>query len=247
MTKRERSTLRSRRHWSIPLLILLAIGFVTAVVTNPPRSKPASDISNVSGRTRPIAAARQPAPFAPGPVDLTGVPRMGRSSAQIAILEFADFECPFCRTFAISDLPRLKRDFVDSGTAAIYFMHFPMQEIHPLALAQSVGAACATRAGKFWPFHDDLFEIQKQAGQESVNAVATKIGLRQTEFAKCTVLDGPEDVKRDIAIAKSLRVTTTPTFFVGTIQGGRLLIKERLLGAPGAAKLDTIVRTLQRD
>jgi protein-disulfide isomerase len=87
-----------------------------------------------------------------------GVPVIGSQDAPVTIVEFSDFECPFCGRFFKETYPRLKARYIDTGKVKIVFRHFPLVSIHPSASNAAIAAECASRQGKFAEYHDTLFE-----------------------------------------------------------------------------------------
>ena len=100
-------------------------------------------------------------------------PIIGNPDAPITIIEFSDFQCPFCARFHVQTLPALMDEYIDQGKVKLVFRDFPIQSIHPNALPASVAAECANEQGQFKPMHDALFDNQSQwSNQETVDAVS---------------------------------------------------------------------------
>lgn len=87
------------------------------------------------------------------------LPKLGKDGAPVTIIEFSDFECPFCRRYFTETFPQIKKEYVDTGKAAIYYRHFPLS-FHPLAQPFALASECANEQGKFWEFHDKIFKEQ---------------------------------------------------------------------------------------
>lgn len=92
-------------------------------------------------------------------VDNGHLPALGDKKAKVTIVEFSDFECPFCNRFFKDTLPQIKKDYVDTGKTVLYYRHFPLG-FHPLAKPFAIASECANEQGKFWEFHDKIFEEQ---------------------------------------------------------------------------------------
>ena len=90
------------------------------------------------------------------------LPVLGKSDAKLTIIEFSDFQCPFCERFYLDTLPQLKKDYIDTGKVQLAFRHFPIASIHPNAKTAHEAAECANEQGKFWEYHDLLFQTQEQ-------------------------------------------------------------------------------------
>lgn len=84
---------------------------------------------------------------------------LGDPGAPIAIIEYSDFQCPFCRSFFNDTLPSIKKNFVETGKAKLIYRHFPLN-FHPAAQPSAEAAECANDQGKFWEMHDAIFTKQ---------------------------------------------------------------------------------------
>jgi len=144
-------------------------------------------------------------------VPVLGSPQRGPSDAWVTVVEFADFECPFCRGEepVLTDL-----EIIYAGDLRLVFKHFPLTGIHPHAQAAAVGAECAGEQGKFWPMHDLLFTTALD--DASLLADAGQVpGLDVATWRACLV--APEPARRvaaDVAEAASVGIDGTPTFVV---------------------------------
>jgi protein-disulfide isomerase len=165
-------------------------------------------------------------------VDVTGAQRLGSEKAPVQIVEFADYECPYCQKVN-DDLAKLREQF--GNQISFVYKDFPLP-MHPLAARAAEAARCAGDQGKFWEFHDDLFKNKKLSASE-LKLEARALKLDTARFDKC--LDGGEQiapVKKDAQEGKKLGLEGTPSFFVN----GHFMS-----GAVGYAKLrDSVVREL---
>ena len=101
-------------------------------------------------------ADRQTIPIPEDPVALDGTQMMGSPTARVVLMEFSDFQCPYCGRFAQETLPGLRAKYVDAGLVQFVFRHNPLP-VHPNAQAAAEAAICAARQGNFWGMHDQLF------------------------------------------------------------------------------------------
>ena len=172
-------------------------------------------------------------PSEPVKISADDDPVIGNPDAPITIIEFSDFQCPFCARFHVQTLPLLLEQYIDQGKVKLVFRDFPIQSIHPNALPASVSAECANEQGQFKPMHDMLFDNQKQwSNQETVNALsmfsqyATEIGLDQENFDSC-LTSGKyiEEIRNDLDDGRSYDVTGTPGFFIGNDEIGYVELK----------------------
>ena len=172
-------------------------------------------------------------PSEPVKISADDDPVIGDPDAPITIIEFSDFQCPFCARFHVQTLPLLLDQYIEQGKVKLVFRDFPIQSIHPNALPASVAAECANEQGQFKAMHDMLFENQKQwSNQETVDALsmfsqyATQIGLEQETFDSC-LASGKyiEEIRKDLEDGRSYDVTGTPGFFVGNDEVGYVELK----------------------
>jgi protein-disulfide isomerase len=197
-----------------------------------------------AGATRPAARAA-PAPLPREPLSLEGAAIKGSKDAKVAIIEYSDFQCPYCATFARDTFPELDKRYVETGKVVFAFRHLPLETIHPRAVKAAESAECAGRKGRFWEMHDRLFLNPKELGDVSLRSRATAIGLDLKDFDDC--LDGQTaaKVRSDASGAKALAVSGTPTFFVGSVQSdGRVKVLERFSGAQTVASFEKILDAL---
>ena len=165
------------------------------------------------------------------PISLAGAQTAGNAQAKVAILEFSDFQCPFCARFSRDTLPEIRRRYIESGRVLLAFRHLPLTQIHPLATQAAEGTECAARQGRFWAMHDAFFDGPADLSFAGVEVTARSLGLEMVQFDRCLAGEAAARVRADAAAAAGLRVTGTPTFFIGTLQDGKLVATRRLAGA----------------
>lgn len=158
----------------------------------------------------------------------------GRGS--IAIVEFSDFQCPFCAKHAQDTLPTLKRDLLAKGDVQYVALHFPIETIHPMALSAGEASECAGSQGRFWDMHEQLFRDPKALGPEALVGHAEAIGLDVPAFQHCLDSDETvEKIRRDQAEGRRLGVSGTPAFFIGTVRpDGGIDLRKRIRGIVSA-------------
>jgi len=136
----------------------------------------------------------------------------GPDDAPITLIEFSDYECPYCRKWHLEVWPRLQEAF--PGQIRLVYRDFPLYNIHPNANPAAEAANCAGEQGKYWDFHTMLF-----AGGELGNAVyeqyAKDLDLNLAKFAECLSTNRTADeVQADFDYAANLGISSTPTFFI---------------------------------
>jgi protein-disulfide isomerase len=154
-------------------------------------------------------------------VPITDLQVEGKASAKVAIVEFSDFQCPYCAKYATETYQSVKREFVDTGRIEYAFVNYPL-EIHPLALKASEAALCAADQGRFWEMHDRLFAKQPTLSDIEINSEAGAIGLAMDLFQSCLSVDRKTRVEKDKALGTHVGVTGTPTFLVGPLDGNNV-------------------------
>lgn len=203
--------------------ILLASFMVSAAIL----SSGKFSFKNAGGAAPAVPGTGQPttgAPQAPsGPVDVSADDDafLGKKDAPVTIIEFSDFQCPFCRKFAEDTLPQLKKEYVDTGKARLVYRDFPLS-FHPAAIPAAQGAECAKEQGKFWQLHDIMYAEQAKQGSGTVQFTADDVkkwavqaGVNAEKFNQC--LDSgkyKQEVEKDIADGTAAGVSGTPATFV---------------------------------
>ncbi|MBO3083773.1 DsbA family protein [Cellulomonas fengjieae] len=135
----------------------------------------------------------------------------GNPDAPVAVLEFGDLECPYCRAVA----PTL-RELVDTsdGQVRLVWRHFPLFEVHPYALSAALAAEAAGLHGKFWEMHDELLRHQDRLAEADLRAAAQALGLDPSEVAGDGAQVHAAAVSADYAAGIDAGVRGTPTIFV---------------------------------
>ena len=160
-------------------------------------------------------------------------PIIGNRDAEITIIEFSDFQCPFCARFHVQTLPTIMDEYINKGTVKLVFRDFPIQSIHPNALPASVAAECANEQKKFKEMHDVLFEKQNKWSNQNIESVmntfsqyASDLGLEEKAFDSC-LKNGKyiEEIQKDLDDGRTYGISGTPGFFIGNDQIGFIELK----------------------
>ena len=203
-----------------------------------------------------VVAAQQTgsAPVAPSTAPKAGAnvsvsirkdaPVLGKSDAKVAIVEFADFQCPFCKQYYQQTFNDIKTKYIDTGKVKYVFMHFPLTQIHVNAQVSAVAAECANQQGKFWEYHDVLFTQGQSNGdgldKTSLEKYADKLGLNKgtlgigkNKFNQCLESNATlKTVQSDQAEGTKNGITGTPSFFING---------KPLVGAQPAASFEKVI------
>lgn len=148
------------------------------------------------------------------PVD--GFPSLGPEDAPIVIVEFSDFQCPYCARFHDQTLQPLLDAY--PGKIRFVYRHFPLSTIHSSAFQAAEASMCAYEQGAFWPYHDGIYENQAKLDTELYIQLATDLGLDVESFRTCLENEEYQGlVQSDMDFAVSLGVRSTPTFFINGV------------------------------
>ncbi|MBI2105828.1 DsbA family protein [Candidatus Woesearchaeota archaeon] len=215
-------TLRKSTLWKVGVFIFAAL-FVISLFTG------GFGIGNATG-----SAIDPSAPSAPSPSIPTGIasvnaedfvdddPFIGDENAPITMIEFSDFQCPFCKRFRDQAFDQLKSQYIDAGKVKFVYRDFPLSSIHPMAQKAAEAGECADDQGKFWEMHDKIFEGQSvwaSSGVSIFKQYAQELNLNSNEFDNC--LDSgkyKDEVEKDLNDATRSGGQGTPYFLVGNQQ-----------------------------
>ena len=165
-------------------------------------------------------------------VSIDDDPMKGDPNAPITIIEFSDYECPFCQRFYANTLPLIEENYINTGKVNFVYRDFPIQSIHRNAATAAVAAECADDQNSFWAFHDMIFENkgmwEKLDGINLLNEFeqyAVTLGLNSEEFDAC-LESGKyfDEVRKDLQDGQKYGITGTPGFFIGNDEIGYTLV-----------------------
>jgi protein-disulfide isomerase len=155
-------------------------------------------------------------------VDNGSLPLKGDQNAKVTIVEFSDFQCPFCKQYFEQTDGQIQNEYVKTGKVKFAYRHFPLTTIHPNAQIAAESSECANEQNKFWDYHDQLFQNQdtwsQQSGDDVVNSFvsyASQIGIDADQFRSCvTAHKYKNKVDADASAGTAVQVDGTPAFFV---------------------------------
>lgn len=159
--------------------------------------------------------ARRPTQVTTASVSTQNRPVRGREDAPVTIVEYSDYQCPFCKRFVDNTLAELQKAYIDTGKVRLVFKDMPL-DFHNHARKAAQAAHCAGEQDKYWPMHDVLFGNIKKLEDERIVEYAGLIGLKREQFTACFASERYlAQIDADIAEAKKARITGTPTFVIG--------------------------------
>ncbi len=181
----------------------------------------------LQGRSR----ARRPSKVT-AEVSVSGKPSLGREDAPVTMVEFSDYQCPFCKRHFLTVLPIIKKEYIDTGKVRYVFRDFPIASLHPQAKKGHEAAYCAGEQNKYWEMHDTLFKNSKDFSVPALNRYAQKIGLDGDKFNNC-LQSGKyaSRVEKEIAEGVKAGVRGTPSFFIGPSGSGERITGTMVRGA----------------
>ena len=202
-----------------------------------------AQVLRLLNQQRPAQAAR-PAPAGPVRAAIADAPFLGRPDAPVTIVEFSDYQCPFCQRFFATTLPALKTEYIATGKVRYVFRDYPIDQLHPQARKAAEAAHCAGDQGKFWEMHDVLFQNSKALAGPQLVEHARAVGLDTTTFSEC-VSSGRHAARVDQGAkdAAAAGVQGTPGFVIGKTTTGDVIE-----GTPvrGAQPFDTFRQIIDR-
>lgn len=198
-----------------------------------------ADLEQIKQTLRDLTEPRAPV------FDITGAPAMGDEKAKLVLIEFSDYQCPYCMDYFTNTYQRLLANYVKTGKVKYVARDFPGESIHPNALQAAEAARCATEQGKFWLMHDSLFRNQKELGSTGIAKSAADAGLDINKFNSCYASNKYLDpVRKDEDETVKLGVKGTPAFFLGTpdpANPSKIKLAKALIGSqPWSAFQQTI-------
>lgn len=149
-------------------------------------------------------------------LSVAGDPLKGDKNARVTLIEFSDYQCPFCARHLYQTAPQIEKDYIQTGKVRYVLKDFPIASIHPQAFKGHEAAHCAGESGKYWEMHSRLFANQKAMSPKDLSDHAQALALDMPKFQQC--LDGGKyasKIRNDISDGQKAGVQGTPTFFLG--------------------------------
>ena len=168
-------------------------------------------------------------------------PVLGSATADVAIVEFSDFQCPYCLRHYQSTFQPLVDKYVNTGKVKYVFVDFPL-DFHPQAESAAIAAACAYGQGAFWKMHDLLFQNHATLGPDTYSKLASKLGLDQKAFMSCVRNPDTEaGIRKHASTGVAVGVNGTPSFLIGHVRDGVLVDARSVTGAQPLASFERVL------
>jgi protein-disulfide isomerase len=155
-------------------------------------------------------------------VSITGAPSLGKAEAPLVLIEFLDYQCPFCSRYQNDVFARLKTNYVDTGKLRVIACNLPLP-FHSAAEPAARAAICATAQGKFWALRDQLFVTGRALSSEAISQAVQAAGMDAAKYAACTNDTATtETLLKDGQEAKEAGIEATPSFVLGRAVAGKV-------------------------
>lgn len=216
-------------------------------------------IIKLGNLTTPQAQAPQPqGQQAPAPqptsakVSIDDDPILGDKNAKVTLVEFSDYECPFCKRHFDQVYPLIKKDYIDTGKVKMVFRDYPLSFHDPMATYEAAAANCAREQGgdsAYFKFHDAIFTKTTSNGngltKEQIFQMAQDLGLNQANLKSCAEAGKySEEIKKDFSDGSSIGVSGTPSFVIGKSTSDGTIEGKLIVGAQPYSAFQTVIDEL---
>lgn len=218
--------------WSVAVVCLLSAGSATARTSDEIKAlkeevaamregqdkmqKDLDEIKKLLQQGSRPAPSRAGSTFTPKTIELGSVSSRGDADAPVTLIEYSDYDCPFCKRHAETVMPALIEDYVNTGKLRFIMREYPIDRLHPRATAASEAVLCAGDQGDYWGMHDAMFANQKANTDEDFQKMVADLGLDVDAFNACMEGDKfAKQIRSDITEGQGLGVSGTPSFVVG--------------------------------
>ena len=233
---------------SLSILALAVLGTVSAAASQPDKKDELAtlkdQVAQLNAQQLQILASLdelkkmvkgpgQPELKPPPTMSVAGELYKGEPAARVAIIEYADFQCPFCRRFESQVYPNIRDRYIQTGKLKYFHRDMPLV-FHQGAMPAARAVHCASEQGKFWEMHDSLLGDAASLTPADIDDRAGKLGMNVSELDKCISSDRFADIiQRGITEASTMQISGTPTFIIGTLdaQGNLMSVKKTVVGA----------------
>ncbi len=166
---------------------------------------------------------------------------LGDDTAEIAIVEFSDYQCPYCKHYVDTTFGQLKANFIDKGKVRYVTRDFPLG-FHKQAKGAAIAANCSLQQGAYWPMREQLFNNMQQLGDDLYQSTAEQLKLDMDRFTRCLEDEAVlAKVEQDINYGASLGIQGTPSFLIGKVEDGHLINPTLLVGAQSYETFATVL------
>lgn len=238
------------------LVVLLIVGsFFLGSLTTKVKMLEKGNVAGAAqgaNNAQPAAAAAQPPQVTKGVASVDDDPILGDKNAPVTIIEFSDYECPFCKRHFESTHPELVKNYIDTGKAKLVFRDFPLSFHDPMASKEAIAASCAQDQGgdkKYFEFHDEIFKRTTSNGNglddAKIQKIASDLKLNINTFTTClSDVAKADEVKKDVADGSAAGASGTPTFLIGKSTSDGKIDGDLVVGAQPFAAFQAVIDPL---
>ena len=240
--------------YSTPIAIILGAVIISGAILVQGGYIKLGKLAGNSSLTGQVGQAPAPS-TAPQPtsakVSVDDDPSLGDKNAPITLIEFSDYECPFCKRHFDQTYPQLKKDYIDTGKVKLVYRDYPLSFHDPMATYEAQAANCAKEGGgdvAYFKIHDEIFKRTTSNGdgltKDQIKQIATDVGLNGANIISCADSDKYKDeVVKDISDGSNAGVSGTPAFFIGKSDPSGIIEGTILVGAQPYASFKSIIDT----
>jgi protein-disulfide isomerase len=198
--------------------------------------------TNAGQDIKPSAPQQAPSPApdsGPVKVSVDDDPVLGNKNAPLTLIEFSDYECPFCKRYFTDTFPEIKKNYVDTGKLKIVYRDYPLPFHNPLATTEAIAANCSREQGgdaTYFKYHDEVFQRTKSNGQglvkDDLYKIASDLKLNAGNFKNCLDSEKYKDeIAKDTTDGSAAGVSGTPTVFIGKSSSDGKITATKVVGA----------------
>lgn len=204
------------------------------------------DMQTLKAELRQGNSANQAAPSgAMAQLALDSKQRLGDAKATLGLIEFTDYQCPFCVRHANSVFSAIKQKWVDTGKLQYFLRDFPL-DIHPQGRSAAIAAYCAGEQNQYWLMRENLFSNSRFLNKNLYLTAAKNLQLNIEDFQRCLKSDSAgEAIDADVDLGKRLAIQGTPKFYIGRVDKGVLVDIQVITGAQSLQAFERVFKELQ--
>jgi len=242
---------------SIPLAILIGAGLISlsilisggVVKFKKPGTSAILSQNNPNQQAPNQPSSAPPEPQGPVKVSIDDDPVLGDKNALVTLIEFSDYECPFCKRHYSQTLPQIKKDYIDTGKVKMIFRDLPLSFHDPMATTEAIAANCARDQGgdaSYFKYHDEIFKRTASNGngltKDVLYTIASDLGFNSVNFKACLDSEKYKDeVQKDLADAQNAGASGTPSFFIGKSASSGIIEGTKIVGAQPYSAFQTAI------
>lgn len=181
-------------------------------------------------------------------IDVSGDPSLGAEDAVVTLIEFSDYECPFCIRHFTQTMAEIDEKFIKTGRIQYVFKDFPIAQLHPEAILAHQATRCAAEQGRFWEMHTKMFSPAGTHTPEQLETHARAAGVSLQPYLECLASNRTLDaVRASVDTAVQLGANGTPSFFVGVrdLETNRVRILQGLSGAQPFSEFEKVIQAVE--